>query len=86
MSATLTPVIGYAAAVLGAISWAPQAVRVWRTGDTRDLSLLANGLFLVNVMLWLAYGLLLMDWPIILANTVGTLVMIAIVTAKLKYG
>jgi MtN3 and saliva related transmembrane protein len=82
----LIAVIGYTAAVLGSISWIPQAVRVWRTRDTRDLSLLANVLFLFNVMLWLAYGLLTMDMPIILANVVGTTVMITIVAAKLKFG
>ena len=86
MQSALIPVIGFSAAILGAISWLPQAVKVWRTRDTSNLSLLANAMFLVNVMLWLTYGLLTTDMPLILANLVGTAVMIAIVIAKLKFG
>lgn len=83
---TLTLIIGYIAAVLGMVAWVPQAIRVWRTGDTRSLSLAANMLFLATVILWLVYGVMIVDWPIILANVVATLCMIAIVAAKLKFG
>lgn len=79
-------IIGYVAAVLGMVAWIPQAIRVWRTGDTRSLSLAANLLFLATVVLWLIYGLLITDWPLILANVVATACMIAIVAAKLKFG
>ena len=82
----MTPIIGYIAAFLGMVAWVPQAIRVWRTGDTRSLSLAANLLFLATVILWLIYGLLITDWPLILANVVATLCMIAIVAAKFKFG
>ena len=82
----MTPLyIGYAAAALGTICWLPQAVQVWRTGDTRSLSLSANLLFLATVSLWLVYGLMITDWPLILANIVSVTAMITIVAAKLKF-
>lgn len=82
----MTPLyIGYAAAMLGTICWIPQAFQVWRTRDTRSLSLSAQVLFLATVTLWLAYGVMIMDWPLILANIVSVSAMIAIVTAKLKF-
>lgn len=82
----MTPLyIGYAAAALGTICWLPQAVQVWRTRDTRSLSLSANLLFLATVSLWLVYGLMITDWPLILANIVSVTAMITIVTAKLKF-
>ncbi|MFU8864424.1 MAG: SemiSWEET family sugar transporter [Rhodobacterales bacterium] len=82
----MTPLyIGYAAAMLGTICWIPQALQVWRTRDTRSLSLSAQVLFLATVTLWLAYGVMIMDWPLILANIVSVSAMIAIVTAKLKF-
>lgn len=77
--------IGYAAAILGTICWIPQALQVWRTRDTRSLSLIAQILFLATVSLWLAYGVMIVDWPLILANIVSVAAMIAIVTAKLKF-
>lgn len=82
----MTPLyIGYAAAMLGTICWIPQAMQVWRTRDTRSLSLSAQVLFLATVTLWLAYGVMIMDWPLILANIVSVSAMIAIVSAKLKF-
>ncbi len=82
----MTPLyIGYAAATLGTICWIPQALQVWRTRDTRSLSLVAQVLFLITVSLWLAYGIMITDWPLILANIVSVTAMIAIVTAKLKF-
>jgi MtN3 and saliva related transmembrane protein len=82
----MTPLyIGYAAAVLGTICWIPQALQVWRTRDTRSLSLVAQVLFLVTVTLWLIYGLMIVDWPLILANIVSVTAMISIVLAKLKF-
>jgi MtN3 and saliva related transmembrane protein len=82
----MTPLyIGYAAAVLGTICWIPQALQVWRTRDTRSLSLVAQVLFLITVTLWLIYGVMIVDWPLILANIVSVTAMISIVTAKLKF-
>lgn len=82
----MTPLyVGYAAAILGTICWIPQALQVWRTRDTRSLSLVAQVLFLVTVTLWLIYGVMIMDWPLILANIVSVTAMIAIVMAKLKF-
>ncbi len=82
----MTPLyIGYAAAILGTICWIPQALQVWRTRDTRSLSLVAQVLFLITVSLWLIYGIMIVDWPLILANIVSVTAMILIVTAKLKF-
>ncbi|SEQ75440.1 SemiSWEET family sugar transporter [Thalassovita taeanensis] len=77
--------IGYFAAILGTICWLPQAIQVWRTRDTKSLSLTANLLFLLTVTLWLIYGVMITDWPIIVANIASVSAMIAIVAAKLKY-
>ncbi len=78
--------IGYAAAILGTVCWIPQAWRAWATRDTRGLSLSANAMFLATVSLWLLYGLMVGDWPIILANICAILAVLAIVAAKLKFG
>jgi len=77
--------IGYLAAIMGTLCWIPQAVQVWRTRDTRSLSLMANLMFLVTVILWLIYGVMILDVPLIVANVVSTTAMITIVAAKLKF-
>ncbi len=77
--------IGYLAGILGTICWVPQTWKAWTTRDTSGLSLAANLLFLATVTLWLVYGLLVGDWPLILANGCGLLIVLSIVVAKLKY-
>lgn len=70
--------IGSLAAVLTTISFLPQAVRVIKTGHTRDLSLWMYVILTVGVFLWLVYGLLLHNWPMIIANGI-TLVFTVII-------
>ena len=62
--------IGYAAAVLTTSSFVPQAALTLRTRDVSGISMGMYGAFTVGVALWLAYGIALAAWPIILANAV----------------
>lgn len=77
--------IGYLAGTLGTICWIPQAWRAWSTRDTSGLSLAANLLFLLTVSLWLIYGLMVGDMPLIFANFCALLIVLCIVAAKLKF-
>ncbi len=78
--------IGYLAAFLGTVCWIPQAWKAWATRDTSGLSLPSNLLFLTTVILWLIYGLMIGDLPLILANVCATTAMLIIVAAKLRFG
>jgi MtN3 and saliva related transmembrane protein len=77
--------IGYMAAILGTICFLPQAVHTWRTRNTQSLSLWANLLMMLNLVLWLSYGILLNAWPLIVANTIALAIVGSIITAKLIY-
>ena len=68
------------------IAFLPQVLKVWKTRSARDVSLGMYAVFTIGVVCWLAYGWLLMVWPIIIANIV-TLVLVALVIAmKLRWG
>lgn len=60
--------VGYIAALLTSIAFLPQALRVWRTNDTHAISFGGYGLFVAGVGLWLTYGLIIGNAPIIAAN------------------
>lgn len=81
----MTIAIGYLAAFMGTICWIPQAWKAWASRDTSGLSLPSNLMFLTTVSLWLIYGILITDWPLILANICAVTAMLIIVAAKLKY-
>lgn len=78
--------IGSAAATLTTTAFIPQAWKIWHTKHTADISLGMYALFTLGVALWLAYGILLASWPIIIANSITLLLAGAVLVMKLKFG
>ena len=78
--------IGYLAAFLTTCSFVPQAWLTFRTRDVRGVSLGMYSVFAIGVALWLAYGLLLQAWPIVLANGITLALALSILAMKLRYG
>ncbi|NZA28076.1 SemiSWEET transporter [Luteimonas sp. SJ-92] len=78
--------LGYAAAVLTSIAFVPQAIKTVRSRDTRSISLGMYVVFTVGVGFWFAYGVALMSWPMILANSVTFALAATILGLKLRYG
>lgn len=66
----LSFIIGNVAALLTSISFLPQAIQIIRTKDTTGISLPMYIMFVTGIALWLVYGILLNDIPLILANVV----------------
>ena len=78
--------IGFAAAACTTVAYAPQVIKVWKTRSAHDISL---GMFLIMVLglaLWLIYGLLCGDGPLIASNAVTMLLAGGILVMKLRYG
>lgn len=82
----LVDVIGLAAGSLTTLAFLPQVFKVWRTRSAQDLSLGMYLAFTVGVALWLAYGVLLHAWPIVLANAVTLALAGLILVFKLRQG
>jgi MtN3 and saliva related transmembrane protein len=62
--------VGALAAMLTTSAFFPQAVKTIRTRDTSGLSLTMYALLLSGVTLWLAYGVIIGSWPLIVSNAV----------------
>jgi MtN3 and saliva related transmembrane protein len=75
-------VLGYLAAALTTASFVPQALLTLRTRDVRGISLAMYGAFTLGVALWLAYGLALRQWPIVVANAVTLALSATILVVK----
>ena len=77
--------IGDAAATLTTCSFVPQA---WLTFRTRDVSGISTGMYSVftaGIALWLAYGVLLRSWPLVVANAITLALAASILGMKLYY-
>lgn len=78
-------IIGTIAATLTTASFVPQAWHTFKTKDVRGISLSMYSAFTVGVACWLVYGLLLREWPIVIANFITLTLAVAILTMKLRY-
>jgi MtN3 and saliva related transmembrane protein len=78
-------VIGLIAAVFTTVSLFPQLVKVYRTKSTKDISTGMFTLFGGGVLLWFIYGLLVNDFPIIIANSLAFVQAVVILVFKAKY-
>ena len=86
MNSALIDAIGSVAAVLTTVSFVPQAWHSFKTRDVSGISLGMYSVFTAGVALWLAYGLLLGAWPIVIANAITLALAAAILTMKLRFG
>ena len=68
MDATTT--LGLVAATCTTMAFLPQVIRNWRTKSVGDLSFGTFGVFTTGVVLWLIYGALIRNLPIVLSNIV----------------
>lgn len=85
MTLTWIDMTGSVAAILTTASFVPQAWQTFRTRDVSGISLVMYSLFTVGVALWLVYGILIMAWPIIIANVITTSLALMILAMKLRY-
>jgi MtN3 and saliva related transmembrane protein len=78
--------IGFVAATLTTLCWLPQALHVIRSRDTAAISLPAYAAFSAGIALWLTYGLLIGNIPLIGANAISLVLALTILATKIRYG
>jgi len=64
----IVTVIGSLAAMASTTSFAPQAWKIIKSRQTGDISAGAYVLTVTGFSLWLAYGIMLGQWPLIFTN------------------
>jgi len=77
--------IGFIAGALVLVSFVPQVMKSWKTKKTGDLSLVMYVCMIAGLCLWLIYGILLRDMPII-ANGLTPLLALSILILKIRHG
>jgi MtN3 and saliva related transmembrane protein len=80
----MTNFIGYICAALTTIAFIPQAIKVYRTKQTEDISFGMMLLMTTGVGLWVVYGFLLNAIPVIAANVITFILSLYILIMKIK--
>ncbi len=77
--------VGLVAGLLTSIASLPQVIKTWKSRHARDLSIWQPLLLSVGVALWLIYGMLISDVPLILANITPLVCNLLLTAMKIRF-
>lgn len=78
--------IGFVAGTLTSLAAIPQVVKTVRSRHVRDISVWQPFLLSIGVALWMIYGIMIDDLPLIIANIVPLLCNLLLTGMKIVYG
>ena len=78
-------ILGLAAGTITSITFLPQVIHIWKTKSAKDLSLMMLLLLILGVLMWLTYGLLVMDAAIIYTNSMVLAMSLILLYFKLRF-
>ena len=78
-------VLGLVATCFTTSSFVPQVWRTWKTRDVSGISLPTYVIITIGLALWLVYGWLRGDMPLMVANAVMVVLTGAITVMKLRF-
>lgn len=81
-----TTLIGLIAAICTTSSFVPQVIKILRSKRTQDVSLVMYAILTTGLFLWLVYGFIIHDIPLILANLISLTLSLSVLILKLKHG
>jgi len=76
--------LGFLAAFCTTIAFIPQAVKVYKSNHTKDISMGMFSLLNIGLVLWLWYGLIIESFPIIISNAVTIIFALYILITKIR--
>ena len=77
--------IGIAAGILTSIALLPQLIKIIRTKKADDLSWMTLLVLLSGLGIWVWYGVIKKDVPIIITNSVSIIINLLVIIFSLKY-
>jgi MtN3 and saliva related transmembrane protein len=77
--------LGLFAGFCTTVAFLPQVVKTWKSRSAKDLSLGMFSFFCFGVLLWLVYGILVKDIPVIVANMVTLMLASTLLFFKLRF-
>jgi MtN3 and saliva related transmembrane protein len=77
--------LGLLAGAITTIAGVPQVARAWRTKSVEDISIWQPGLLCIGMTLWLVYGVMIGDLPLMVANSFSLLCYAVLLALKILY-
>jgi MtN3 and saliva related transmembrane protein len=77
--------LGLLAGACTTIAFLPQVIKTWRSRSAKDLSLSMFSIFTLGVGLWLIYGILDNNIPVIAANLITLMLAATLLVFKFRF-
>ncbi|MBF7091512.1 SemiSWEET transporter [Flavobacterium sp. ALJ2] len=81
----ITNIIGLAAGICVTIAVIPQIIKVWKSKKVKNVSLTMFSTLTLGVFLWVVYGFLKKDYPIMITNSISLSLNIVMIYFISKY-
>ena len=76
---------GIAGGIVSSVTFLPQVIKIWQTKSAKDLSMPMLLLLVLGVSLWLAYGIIIKNTPVIYTNSMVLFMTFIMLFFKFKY-
>jgi MtN3 and saliva related transmembrane protein len=77
--------IGLAAGTLTSLSMLPQLIKIIREKKAKEISLFAFIILVSGITLWIVYGYIKEDMPILVTNALALVINVCMIVLSLKY-
>lgn len=85
LAVAVTKIVGIAAGVFTGTSMLPQLIKILKEKKASQVSVFMLVILIAGLSLWVWYGFLKMDWPIIVTNLFSLVVNLAMIFLRYKY-
>ena len=82
---SLIAMLGFTAGTLTTLAFVPQVIKSWKSKSTQDVSLAMFLVLCTGILLWLTYGFLINNTPLIVANGFSLLLAGSFLIMKLRF-
>ena len=86
MTGSAEQILGISAGVLTSISTLPQLIKILKEKEAKDVSLRMLIIMVTGVSLWIVYGSLKKDIPIIITNSLSLVLNTILLILRIRYG
>jgi MtN3 and saliva related transmembrane protein len=77
--------IGIVAGILTSVSMLPQLIKILKEKDAQNVSIVMIIVLICGLSVWIVYGVMREDWPLIVTNSFSVLVNTLILIFRIKY-
>ena len=81
----MTQWVGIGAGILTAFSMLPQLIKVIKEKKAEDISIVMVLVLIGGLIMWIVYGVMKEDWPLIITNSFSVLVNSLLLIFRIKY-